>query len=118
MFSEAWSKPPTPNTIGVNRVYHGWSVKENRLFFANGYQDPWRDATISAETQHFVGTPQEPIKISNGFHCSDLLTSGRIDPTIAAVQDAALASFQTWLSAWPGHKRELNVDAAPQARGH
>ena len=75
---------------------------------------------MSAETQHFVGTPQQPIEISNGFHCSDMVTSERIDPTIAAVQDKALASFETWLSAWPEYrrKRELKADAAPQARGH
>lgn len=117
MFREAFAQPPTPDTLRTNLKYHGWDVKEERLFFANGHQDPWREATISAETQHFVGTPQQPIEISNGFHCSDLRTAGRIDPTVAAVQDKALASFKTWLAAWPKHKRELKVGVAPQAYG-
>jgi len=74
--------------------------------------------TLSAETRHFVRTPQQPIEISNGFHCSDLRTAKRIDPTVAAVQDKALASFRIWLSAWPEYKRELRVGVAPQARSH
>jgi len=113
MFREAFSQPPVPDTVRTNAKYHGWSVNETRLFFANGHQDPWREATMSAETQGLVGTPDQPIEISNGFHTSDMSIYSRIDPTIAAVQDKALASFKVWLSDWPEYKRELKVDVAP-----
>lgn len=118
MFRGAFSRPPVPDTLRTNLKYHGWYVNEDRLFFANGHQDPWREATVSAETQHFFGTPRQPIEISNGFHCSDLSTAARIDPTVAAVQDESLASFKTWLAAWPKYKRELKVGVAPLARGY
>lgn len=35
-FPEAFSTPPTPNAYATNDVYHGWDVKVDRLFFANG----------------------------------------------------------------------------------
>lgn len=35
-FPEAFSKPPTPDTNATNDVYHGWNVKVDRLFVANG----------------------------------------------------------------------------------
>jgi len=113
MFKEAFAQPPVPNTDRTNSKYQGWKVKADRLFFANGHQDPWREATISAKSQHFVGTPLQPIEVSNGFHCTDMVTRERIDPTVAAVQDKALASFKTWLAAWPKYKRELKVGVAP-----
>lgn len=120
MFPGAFPQPPVPNTLRTNSKYHGWDVKADRLFFANGHQDPWREATISAETQNFVGTPQQPIEVSNGFHCSDLKVKyANADPTVAAVQGKALASLKEWLAAWrPNQKRELEVGVAPQARGH
>jgi len=114
MFKEAFAQPPVPNADGLNSKYHGWNVNADRLFFANAHQDPWREATISAESQNFVGTELQPIEVSNGFHCSDLSWSERVDPTVAAVQDKALASFKTWLATWPKHKRELE---ASQVRG-
>lgn len=118
MFSEEFSEPPVPDTVRTNTVYHGWYVNETYLFFANGYQDPWREGTISAETQDFVGTSEQPIEISNGFHTSDMSNRSRIDPTVAAVQDEALASFKVWLAAWPEYKREreLKVDVDPLDR--
>ena len=103
MFKGAFSGPPVPNALGTNQKYNGWNVKGDRLFFANGRQDPWREVTTSAETQDFVGTALQPIELSNGFHSSDLRVAARIDPTIAAVQDKALASFKAWLAVWvPG----------------
>ena len=115
MFKDAFAQPPVPDTNRTNSKYHGWNVKADRLFFANGHQDPWREATISAESQNFVGTLLQPIEVSNGFHCSDLLVAERVDPTVAAVQDKALASFKVWLAGWPKYKRrELEVGVAPQ----
>lgn len=49
--------------------------------------DPWVDATVSAEGLNIRSTPQQPIALSDGFHCSDLgVASADVDPTINAVQ--------------------------------
>lgn len=100
MFKEAFAQPPVPETNRTNSKYGGWDIKAGRIFFANGHQDPWREATVSAESQHFVGTPDQPIEVSNGFHCSDLRMDSAIDPTVAAVQEKGLAAIKGWLAAW------------------
>jgi pimeloyl-ACP methyl ester carboxylesterase len=101
MFPDAFPKPPKVDIDGTNKAYKGWDVRIENLFFANGMRDPWREATISAEGLNVQSTPQQPIAVGDGFHCSDLSTaSGIADPTIHAVQQAALASMKTWLAAW------------------
>jgi hypothetical protein len=63
--------------------------------------DPWKDATVSADGIYVPSTSQQPIGLSDGFHCSDLGTaSGLADPTVAAVQSAALAAMKRWLKEW------------------
>lgn len=50
--------------------------------------------------------------VSNGFHCSDLGTpSGLADPTVGAVQTAALLSMKNWLAGWTpsGNTRHRNT---------
>ncbi|KDR84025.1 hypothetical protein GALMADRAFT_54306 [Galerina marginata CBS 339.88] len=100
MFPAAFPLPPIPRTVITNLVYRGWNVKIKNLFFANGIRDPWRDATVSATDVSVQSTSNQPIGLGDGFHCSDLGTSGNIDPTVAAVQKAALASMKTWLATW------------------
>ncbi|KJA16225.1 hypothetical protein HYPSUDRAFT_298283 [Hypholoma sublateritium FD-334 SS-4] len=101
MFPSAFPLPPIPNVLATNIKYHGWNVQINNLFFANGIRDPWKDATVSAETQNIQSTASQPIAVGDGFHCSDLITrAGLVDASIAAVQAKALASMKTWLSAW------------------
>ncbi|KAF9450668.1 hypothetical protein P691DRAFT_809949 [Macrolepiota fuliginosa MF-IS2] len=101
MFPDAFPKPPVVNISGTNTAYKGWDVQIQNIFFANGMRDPWRDATISAESRNVASTPQQPIGLGDGFHCSDLSTaSGLVDPTILTVQKAALASIKTWLANW------------------
>jgi hypothetical protein len=36
MFPAAFKTPPTPNTALTNSKFHGWNVRINNLFFANG----------------------------------------------------------------------------------
>ena len=61
--------------------------------------DPWREATTSASGSPAVSTAEEPIGISDGFHCSDLsTTNGKVDSTVLAVQQEALKSIQGWLA--------------------
>lgn len=119
MFPAAFPQLPQVQTIATNLKYHGWNVRENRLFFANGIRkcipchsfactitrapvgDPWRDATVSADGLFIPSTPQQPIKVGDGFHCTDMGTSsGLADPTVGAVQTAALAAMKGWLAQW------------------
>ncbi|KAF5387993.1 hypothetical protein D9615_000647 [Tricholomella constricta] len=101
MFPAAFSKPPRVQIQRTNRVYKGWDVKLNRLFFANGIRDPWKYATVSAPRARAHSTPRQPIALSDGFHCSDLGTaSGLADSTVRAVQLQALASMKSWLATW------------------
>jgi|SRR5882762_8809321 len=63
--------------------------------------DPWRDATVSADNITVPSTASQPIFEGDGYHCSDLITvSGEVDPTIARVQAAGLASMKAWLLEW------------------
>lgn len=90
-----------PNTLHTNLLYRGWNVKVDRLFFANGIRDPWREATMSAQGLNAKSTLSQPIALSDGFHCSDLgASAAQVDPTIATVHKQALESFRTWLSTW------------------
>ena len=43
----------------------------------------------------------QPHLLSDGFHCSDLITSGgTADATVLAVQNAGLKSIAGWLAEW------------------
>ncbi|KAH7920393.1 hypothetical protein BV22DRAFT_1181261 [Leucogyrophana mollusca] len=103
MFPNKFSTPPTPSVGDTNTDYGGWGVQINRLFFANGLRDPWREATVSAEALNKAGTDTQPIYEGDGFHCSDLSTeSGMLDESIGYVQMAALGYMRTWLAEWSG----------------
>lgn len=111
MFSDVFAEPPTPNINHTNSAYAGWDVREERLFFANGQKDPWREATMSASGLNVASTPEQPIMIGDGIHCSDLGTSsGTADPTVRAVQQGALQSMATWLADWstPAERKRSN----------
>ncbi|KAJ8495908.1 hypothetical protein ONZ45_g12655 [Pleurotus djamor] len=115
MFPKAF--PRAPKTIPVQRVntkYRGWDVKVDRLFFANGLRDPWREATISAQGLNVQSTDLQPIALGDGFHCSDLSARSAVDATIAAVQQHALASMKTWLATW----KPSSVKPKPTSHGH
>jgi len=96
-----------PDTDHINTKYGGWDIKAHRLFFATGSNDPWRDATMSTELRNIVGTPEQPIEMSNGFHASDFFMAERVDPTVAAVQDKAFTAIKTWLADWPEYNRKM-----------
>ncbi|KAG2085941.1 peptidase S28 [Suillus discolor] len=101
MFPEAFAYPPQPATAETNAMYAGWNVNVPRLFFANGLRDPWRGGTVSADGLNKPNTTSMPIYMSDGFHCSDLLTrNGMLDPTIAVVQEAGLGYMKEWLAEW------------------
>ncbi|TFY82708.1 hypothetical protein EWM64_g1304 [Hericium alpestre] len=107
MFPEAFSSPPVPDVGKTNNAYGGWNAQAERLFYATGQRDPWRDATVSADNHTVPSTSNQPISESDGFHCSDLLTrAGTVDSTVAKVQAAGLAAMKEWLAEWkPSHRK-------------
>lgn len=71
MLKDPFAQPPVPDTARTNAKYHNWDVKEYRLAFANGHQDPLGEATTAVESQNLVGTPLQPIEVPDGFRSSD-----------------------------------------------
>ncbi|KAK0200150.1 peptidase S28 [Desarmillaria ectypa] len=97
-FPDAFSTIPLPNGDRINALYGGWGVKNKRLFFANGKRDPWREATVSAVNSTAVSTDDQPIGLSNGFHCTDLVMAlAAPDDTVVAVQNSFLVYVERWL---------------------
>lgn len=118
MFPEAFPKPPTPAIQRTNTVYKGWKVRIDRLFFGNGIRDPWRDATVSAETIHVPSTTSQPIALGDGFHTSDLsYRNALVDPSIAAIQTEALSYFKKWLAEWKPTSYTRNPPTQPPQGG-
>ncbi|KAI5118441.1 hypothetical protein M0805_000575 [Coniferiporia weirii] len=113
-FPEKFSKPTAPSVDALNEAYGGWDQTVDRLFFANGQRDPWRDATVSSDFHTRQSTSAQPIAVGNGYHCSDLITSaGVVDSTILAVQQEALSYMKTWLKTWePSAKKHWRRDDA------
>ncbi|KAG6819488.1 hypothetical protein H0H93_011345 [Arthromyces matolae] len=99
MFPGAFSAGNNPQVNRTNELYHGWNVQQNRVFFANGQRDPWREASMSSDFANVTSTDSQPIAVSDGFHCSDLIAfAGDVDPTVRAVQDKALQYMAIWLA--------------------
>ncbi|KAF7792825.1 hypothetical protein EIP86_003925 [Pleurotus ostreatoroseus] len=98
MFPDAFNGTPTPNVGAINTAYSGWSMQTPNVFFANGQRDPWRDATVSADGGTSGNTSSLSIGVSDGFHCSDLVTqNGLVDDTVLKVQQQGLFQIKTWL---------------------
>jgi len=88
--------------VRTNLLYKGFSSRANRLFFANGQRDPWREVTMSTDFLPLVSTEQQPIAVaSGGYHCSDLIISyGNVDASIKQVQNLGAAYMAKWVAAW------------------
>lgn len=57
-----------------------------------------------------ASTSSQPIAISDGFHCSDLITdNGAVDSTVLAVQKQGLATIKNWLRGSVPSRREEAV---------
>ncbi|KAF8513795.1 serine carboxypeptidase S28-domain-containing protein [Gautieria morchelliformis] len=113
-FPKAFPTPPTPKAVNTNAKFKGWNVNLDRLFFANGKQDPWREATVSSDFHPRLSSPSQPIFVGNGFHCSDLLVEASVDPTIKVVTDAGVATLTRWISQRPGGNSTISApDSAP-----
>ncbi|CAE6447253.1 unnamed protein product [Rhizoctonia solani] len=100
-YPKSFPKARLPNTLSINTKYKGWNVNVPRLFFANGKRDPWREATMSSDFYPRKSTELQPIAVSDGFHCSDLLTRfGAADKTVYDVQQLSIAYFTKWIKEW------------------
>ncbi|KAH7916581.1 peptidase S28 [Hygrophoropsis aurantiaca] len=101
MFPQKFKTPPTPGVNAINKNYEGWNIKVDRVFFANGLRDHWRDATVSADGLHKANTTMQPIYLTDAFHGSDMIAANaKVDPSVLTVQKAGLAHMKTWLSTW------------------
>ncbi|TBU29166.1 peptidase S28 [Dichomitus squalens] len=88
------------NALTVDKTYGGWDTTTERLIFANGERDPWREATVAAALATRNSTDLQPHLLSDGFHCSDMSRGSAISPRIAAVQKQALQYMTQWHAAW------------------
>ncbi|KAF8585313.1 hypothetical protein K439DRAFT_1388477 [Ramaria rubella] len=113
MFPTAFPKPPIPKAAATNAKFQGWTVNESRLFFANGKQDPWREATVSSDFHTRQSSASQPIFVGNGFHCSDLLAEAAVDPTVKAVMEAGVATVSDWIAEWPASKTSKPSKSVP-----
>ncbi|KAF6762003.1 serine carboxypeptidase S28-domain-containing protein [Ephemerocybe angulata] len=100
MFPQAFSKTPTPRAELINLLYKGWNVKLDRIIFVNGARDPWRDATMSAQSHQPRTSSLQQVHLTQGFHCSDLTADNALDPTIADVHRKTVQTMKTWLKAY------------------
>ncbi|KAI8968824.1 peptidase S28 [Trametes punicea] len=99
--SNTSSSVQSPNALQLNDAYQGWSTTTERLIFANGINDPWREATVAADASTNPGSDLQPHLLSDGFHCSDMLIQeGIASAKVKSVQDAAVQYVQKWLAEW------------------
>jgi hypothetical protein len=53
---------------------------------------------VATDGSPFKNTTSHPVGLSDGYHCSDLITrEGTHDATVLAVQQQGLAAMSRWL---------------------
>jgi len=88
----------------VNAHTGGWfEHNTQRLMFANGEWDPWRDSTVSSINRPGgpqKSTPQFPVRVvEHGTHCSDLYGQNwAVNPGVKAIADAEVENMKQWVS--------------------
>jgi hypothetical protein len=117
-FPDAFPTLAIPQDVETNRKYGGWDVSLNRVYFVNGKNDPWREATLSSDFHPRKSTERQPIFVADGgFHCSDLITRFAKDTSINEAQLKGLAYMAAWLTEFvPEHgygTPEPHTSAAP-----
>ena len=91
-FPESFPAPAIPMDVETNFKYGGWDINLDRVYFVNGKNDPWREATVSSDFHPRKSTERQPIFVAEGgFHCSDLLTRNANDTSINEAQLKGLA---------------------------
>ncbi|KAF9023118.1 peptidase S28 [Hymenopellis radicata] len=83
-FPKTFGDKPTsayPAVDATNTKFGGWNAHVDRVFFANGLNDPWIDTT--------------------GSHTADMdIANAEVEPTIAYIQEQAVAYMLAWLADW------------------
>ncbi|KAK6439522.1 hypothetical protein LTR95_004273 [Oleoguttula sp. CCFEE 5521] len=91
----------------VNAYTDGWNTRNSsRLVYVNGGTDPWREATVSAESRPggpLQSTAQVPVNlVPGGFHTSDLVTqNGAVNAGAKKVIDESVAQIVAWVNEFP-----------------
>jgi len=91
----------------VNAHTGGWQAADaERLLYANGQFDPWREAGVSSDFRPggpLLSSAQTPVLlIPGGYHCSDLLArNGVVNAGVRRVVDAEVAQIKTWVQQFP-----------------
>ncbi|CAK7269405.1 hypothetical protein SEPCBS119000_003551 [Sporothrix epigloea] len=91
-------KTPT----GFNMYTKGWGAKTERLMWANGQFDPWRDVTVSSDFRPqgpLVSTPEAPVHvIPGGIHCTDLIyENAEVNDDLMAIVQNEIAIMKGWV---------------------
>ncbi|KAF9026495.1 hypothetical protein BDZ89DRAFT_1067591 [Hymenopellis radicata] len=90
-----------PAVDAINTKFGGWNVHVDRVFFVNGLNDPWLDATVSSRSIDFQSTSLTPVFLGKGSHTSDMIVvNADVEPTIAYIQEQAIAYMLAWLADW------------------
>jgi hypothetical protein len=107
----------------VNAYTGGWNhVNTSRLVFTNGQYDPWREASVSAESRPggpLKSTAGVPVNlVPGGIHCSDLImANGAVNAGVAAVQKAEIRQIKDFVQEWPGSKKAKGYGPPPETYG-
>lgn len=115
-YPETFPTPAVPKDVETNLKYGGWDANVDRLYFVNGKNDPWREATVSSDGHPRESTDRQPIFVAEGgYHCSDLLTRNARDTSINEAQLKGLAYMAAWLKEFvpKGSAVVSSTDAAP-----
>ncbi|KAH7106126.1 peptidase S28, partial [Auriculariales sp. MPI-PUGE-AT-0066] len=102
-FNQTYALGPRPAAVDhTNAAYKGWNSSAERLFFANGKNDPWREVTMSSDFVTIPSTETQPISVSSGgYHCTDLLIGyAAIDASIKAIQNLGASYLGRWIAQW------------------
>ncbi|KAJ2922949.1 hypothetical protein H1R20_g14152, partial [Candolleomyces eurysporus] len=82
----------------TSQKFLGWNTTAERLFVVNGNRDPWVEVTHSAAAARIASTATQPIFLTDGFHCSDMLISNAVDQSINQVFQSAITTFPQWVA--------------------
>ena len=99
-FSSGWDDGFTPEHLGL--YTGGWDADFRRVLFVNGEVDPWREATVSADSRpngRRASTEHMPvIVVPNGNHCPEL-TFEEYEGAPDLYTDI-MAIMEGWLDEW------------------
>ncbi|KAJ7510413.1 serine carboxypeptidase S28-domain-containing protein [Mycena galericulata] len=99
------SVPQMAPVNGVNTLYDGWDITEDRLLFVNGQFDPWRSGGVASElpgAPKRQSTSEQPLlMVETGVHCWDMITkTAQANPNTRVVFNQVVAQMVQWMKEW------------------